>query len=718
MIKSVLSVTLFFSTIMFIDTYVSGQSTIIGWDTTFSYFAAQEEPSADWFMPKFDDSGWPVDTHTIGFGTDFQYVTISPETKSLYLRYKFTLNNPQNIRKLSYLGDYDDGYITYLNGKEILRVNVPDSVKFPAYNDITSRSHEMEYFTSYPVYGYYLDTMILDTCLVEGENVVAVHILNDSLNGSDLCSFLRLYNLTNATYNIYSIAFRFKRQYFVDSVNFPLVMIETDGYGIPYKNERVNAFMGIVDNGPGAYNKPTDSCNVYYGDISIEVRGQSSSEFPKRSYRFELKDSLENDSNVVLLGMPSNDDWILYGPFQDKAQFRNPMVFDLARRFGRYQPRTRYCEVMLNGESVGLYTLTESIKRGGNRIDIARLSPEETEGVDITGGYIMKYDKPAGRLEIVYPKPDVIVPEQRDYINGYLAEYRATLFTDYFMDPDAGFRRYIDATSLADYMIMIEFPKNCDGYMFSTYLYKDRADRNNKIIYGPVWDNDLSFGNTSFQDGASTDGWHFEHPYDHTNIYMLRMLQDTAFVHLLQARWAMARNSFLHADSIMDYIDSTVSLLAEPIARNYYVWPLIDLDIWHSNYVSVSYEDEINNIKSWIMDRLEWIDNNIGELYYEIDYYPNQIPEITREHFGFEVFPNPFSDKLTITFSSSDNIEIQMNIYDISGQLKYAERDLIEEGLSQIQVENSHIQQLVPGIYILRITSDNGFVATRKLVKH
>ena len=48
-------------------------------------------------MPEFDDSAWPVDTHTIGFGTDFQYVPISPASKSIYLRYKFNLNNPENI---------------------------------------------------------------------------------------------------------------------------------------------------------------------------------------------------------------------------------------------------------------------------------------------------------------------------------------------------------------------------------------------------------------------------------------------------------------------------------------------------------------------------------------------------------------------------------------------------------------------------------------------
>jgi hypothetical protein len=703
--------------LFFIHSRVYNQTAIINYNSNVTYFAAQEEPPSDWFMPEFDDSSWTVDTNMIGYGESMQQTTVSKETKSLYLRYKINFTNPQDIEKLSFIADYDDGYIAYLNGKEILRVNVSNTVKYPAFDDITTRSHETQYYQQYPVYGYYLDTLVLDTCLVEGENIFAVHVLNDSLNGSDLHFYLRLYDLTNMYYNLYHISNRYKRQYFIDSVDFPLVIIETDEFGIPYKNRRVDAFMGIIDNGPGAYNKPTDSCNVFYGKVSIEVRGESSSEFPKRSYRFEFKDSLDRDSNAAILGMPANDDWILFGPFQDKSQFRNPMVFDLARRFGRYQPRTRFCEVIFNGESVGLYTMIETIKRGENRIDIARLRPDETDGLDVTGGYIMKYDKPNGYFEVIYPKDDEIAPEQLDYITGFKDEYESVLFSNNFMDPYTGFRKYINDTSLADYIIMIEFPKNCDGYYFSTYLYKDRADRDNRFVYGPVWDNDLSFGNTIFQDGAFTDGWHFEYRFNHTNIYIKRMLQDREFVNLLQNRWNMARNSFLNTDSVMAYIDSSVAYLANPVARNYYVWPLIDVDIWHSNYVAISYEDEINIVKNWITDRLDWIDDNIGDIYYDVVIYTGTSPELTQSYFGFEVFPNPFNDELNITFSASSASNIRIDIFDISGQLRYSENRLLSEGLSQIQVENTYLQNLLPGIYFLIVSNGNGIVSSRKLVK-
>ncbi len=694
-----------------------GQSSFINYNSAFRYYAAQEEPATNWYQPEFNDQDWSMDTNSIGFGNESQRVTISPETKSLYLRYHFNVNTPGNVKEISFSADYDDGYIAYLNGKEILRVNIDEANKFPAYDALTYRSHETEYRKPFPVYAYYLDSLLLDSCLVEGENVVAVHVLNDSLDGSDLYFKLDLYNVTTAFYSPYMPAFRYSRKTKVDSVNFPLVLIETDEFGITYKNQRVKAQMGIIDNGSGAFNKPSDPCNVYTGSVSIEVRGQSSSEFPKRSYRFELWDEFEQDTNVSLLGMPANDDWILFAPFQDKAHFRNTMIFDLARRFGRYQPRTRYCELILNDEYKGLYLLVEKIKRSPDRLNLARLRPDEIDGNDVTGGFIIKYDKPGGSLQIVYPNEEDIVQEQIDYIMGFLESYETALFTNDFMDPVKGFRKYINDTSLIDYIIMTEFPRNCDGYMNSTYFYKDRADRDNRLTYGPMWDNDLVFGNTTFQRGDQTDGWHFEFDWGRTNIHILRMLQDRDFVELFQERWGMARASFLHTDSLMAYIDSAVNYLADPIERNYEAWPVIGDDLFSSNYISTSYENEIYNIKNWLNGRLEWLDDNIGDIYYDVDIYSSYEPAYTDSYFGFEIFPIPFTDVITIACSSSEDVDVRSEIFDLSGQLIYAEENQVQTGVSHITLNNSNIGNLTSGIYFLRILKNGELVSTRKINK-
>jgi hypothetical protein len=310
------------------------------------------------------------------------------------------------------------------------------------------------------------------------------------------------------------------------------------------------------------------------------------------------------------------------------------------------------------------------------------------------------------------------VQEQINYIETFMDEYESILFTNDFMDPAAGFRKYINDTSLVDHIIMTEFPRNCDGYMYSTYFYKDRADRDNRITYGPVWDNDLVFGNTQFQNGHLPEGWHFEFNWGRTNIHIMRMLQDRNFVELLQDRWQMARESFLHTDSIMTYIDTAVVYLADPIERNYAVWPVIDQDLFHSNYVSTSYVNEIYNIKSWIAARLQWIYDNIDQIYYDVDFYSSYEPLTEESYFGFEVYPVPFTDQLNLACSSSEQALIRVEIYDVSGKMYFSDDYFVTEGYSVISMDDSRIEALGSGFYLIRVLMDGEQVSVRKIMKN
>ncbi len=116
-------------------------------------------------------------------------------------------------------------------------------------------------------------------------------------------------------------------------------------------------------------------------------------DFPKRSFDIETDDSTGNNLNVPLLGMPAENDWVLFGPFADKSQIRNELEFNIGRKLGHYEPRSRFCEFLLNGEFLGLYELFEKIKRDSNRVNIAKLTTSDNSGINVTGGYIIKYDK-------------------------------------------------------------------------------------------------------------------------------------------------------------------------------------------------------------------------------------------------------------------------------------------------------------------------------------
>ena len=51
------------------------------------------------------------------------------------------------------------------------------------------------------------------------------------------------------------------------------------------------------------------------GQIAIGVRGRWSRRFPKRSFALELRDRDGGNRNAPLLGMPADDDWILYAAY-------------------------------------------------------------------------------------------------------------------------------------------------------------------------------------------------------------------------------------------------------------------------------------------------------------------------------------------------------------------------------------------------------------------
>jgi hypothetical protein len=105
---------------------------------------------------------------------------------------------------------------------------------------------------------------------------------------------------------------------------------------------------------------------------------------------------------------------------------------------------------------------------------------------------------------------DVLQAEQEDYLEDYFTKYDSILLSNNFADPYIGFRRYASDSSLVDFLIISEIAKNADSYIYSTYLHKDRDDEDGRMKFGPLWDYDLSFGNTHFQSGNKIDGWQWD----------------------------------------------------------------------------------------------------------------------------------------------------------------------------------------------------------------
>jgi len=375
--------------------------------------------------------------------------------------------------------------------------------------------------------------------------------------------------------------------------------------------------------------------------IGIEIRGSSSQMFDKKSYGFETWDSTNEDLNAVIGGFPEEEDWILYAPYSDKSLIRNVLIYQLSNEMGQYATKTAFYELEINQTYQGTYVFMEKIKRDKNRVDISKNKED-----DISGGYIIKIDKPTGdgdwynesfafdsqyTVEGVlgqfkntiflyeYPDADDISDLQKDYIQKYMYDFETALVSENFSSEEDGYQKYIDLDSFIDFFILNEVSKNPDGFRLSTFMHKDKGE---KLKMGPIWDFNIAFGNVDYCNGASTEGWAYKFndicPNDTWLVpfWWERFMEDPIFIKALKERWTSLRTDILSTNKILRDITMLQEYLEtnNAIQNNFSKWLVLGKYIWPNAYVGNNYTDEINYLKDWSENRLEWLDNQINSL--------------------------------------------------------------------------------------------------------
>ena len=517
------------------------------------------------------------------------------------------------------------------------------------------------------------------------------------------------------------------------SSNLPIIVINTNGQTI-VDDPKIIADMGIIFNSGNARNNLTDSFNHYNGKIGIEIRGQSSQMFPMKSYGIELRTAAGASDEKSLFGLPKEADWVLYAPYTDKTLMRNFIAYTMSREMGHWAANCRFVEVVVNGDYRGVYIFMERIKRGSGRVNIAKMGATDISGDAVTGGYIFSLDKePNGwfssyptpqsptnnrrQFSYVYPKPENIVPEQQAYLKSYVDSFENALSSSNFQDPAIGVRQFADIPSFIDYFIVNEVSRNVDGYRLSTYLNKDRNSKNRKIFAGPVWDYDLSFRNADYCSGSAVNGWAYQFnnvcPGDGAGLipfWWNRFMQDTAYTSSLRCRWKELRTGSLNETRFTKLIDSVVALLGEAQVRHFQRWQILGIYVWpNPQPIASSYSMEINYLKDWINNRLIWLDRNMpnsGACYDE--------PPLVIADFAVSISPNPIQGKAILKVQSKFNVEVQIQVTDMTGRLMGVQKAMLNTGINTISLNTGG---WASGVYNLTLTTANGNKISKRLIK-
>ncbi len=713
--------------------YLYGQTETDHWetvfyaDTLFRYATSNDgEPAANWRETSFDDHLWKEGHGGIGYG-DNDDRTVIPQCNALYYRITFNILDTSVITGASLDIDYDDAFVAYLNGIEIAR-SPGLSSPYPAWDEISTVNHEAHMYSGGKPEQFYVDKDKLRQAMSNGINVLAVEVHNSSVNSSDMSS-LTWFSVGLSVSGSYYLPVPswFTEPFYYKGSTLPLIRINTYGQRIP-NEPKIDAWMEIVDNGPGAFNGIHDSANAYNGYIGIEVRGASSSGYPQKPYSLETRDSLGDNLNVPLLGMPAENDWLLISHYNEKTFMRNPLSFNMFREMGHYSVRFRLVDVMLNGEYEGIYLFCEKIKRDKNRIHIKKLTPDDSSGINLTGGYIFKTDYVRNsydhwlsdyspidhpdydtRFVYYYPKYYNITDRQKAYLKEYVDNFQAILHQSTFADH---YRSYIDLQSFLDYFIVNEVSRNIDGYKKSRYYYKDRQDIDNKLHAGPVWDFDWAWKNIhdcSFLANTYGAGWAYKTNdcrRTDTPGWYVRLLQDPAFADDLNCRYFQLRQTILSLNHLYAFMDSIYHVVAGPQENHYKRWPILGI---HTGAPEIeapaqTYHEEVDRLKEWIRIRLEWMDANLPGSH---DNCLTGKKDVSVSPGDLRIFPNPASTHFYVEASA---IIQKVELFDI-----YGRKTLTLNPGRQYSVE-INTATLNDGLYVIKVTFPDGRTTIGKVM--
>lgn len=361
----------------------------------------------------------------------------------------------------------------------------------------------------------------------------------------------------------------------------------------------------------------------------FRIRGRSSRAFDKKGYLIKFKkNNLVDNKKVSLSGMVEDSDWALHGPFMDKTLIRNYLCYNLAGEFMEYSPNVRFCELILNGEYQGLYLLTEQVEYN----DEGRIEITETKPNLKTTSYILQLDvgtddplyalptfnyytgkngsmnKRSGLLEIKYPGK-TLTQDQKYFIENEISQFEKALVSFDSADKNFGFPAFIDINSFVDYFIINEFTMNSDAGRLSTYYYKDLRGK----LKVAVWDFNSSFNNYTLDFSKP----HFLMMTDKP--WYEYLLKDGLFVEKIIKRYRELRKTYLSDEYLLNYVDETIEYLGPAIDRNnekwrysYFGYPYLLIPKERN---PKDYEEAVTQLKEAIVERGQYLDENIETLY-------------------------------------------------------------------------------------------------------
>ncbi|MBE6307620.1 MAG: starch-binding protein [Bacteroidales bacterium] len=340
---------------------------------------------------------------------------------------------------------------------------------------------------------------------------------------------------------------------------------------------------------------------------ALEIRGRGNwtwNGFDKKPYRIKL------GSKTAIMGMNKSKHFALMANADDELSgLRNAVGYQLARMLDMpWTPEAKPVEVVLNGEYIGLYFLTETIRVDSDRVNIVEQADEETDPLAITGGWLVEIDNydtdphvritegNGERIIFTYKTPEILSKEQETFLREQMTTIDNAIYSK---DKNSTtWEEYIDLDRLVRFYIVQEILDNAESFHGSCYMHRNLGE-NEKWLFGPVWD----FGNTFRRGGGQ---FIYENPpYGQT--WIAEIAKFPRFQEKVKEIWLQLReNNF---NEIYTYIDNYVENNEAAIQADDVRWP---------DYGSQNVKGDGTTMKNNIRERVAFLAEHWGDVVQDV----------------------------------------------------------------------------------------------------
>lgn len=468
------------------------------------------------------------------------------------------------------------------------------------------------------------------------------------------------------------------------SEHIPAVFIDT----VSGSSESINSDRDYKETATITVLEPDGEISLYQPLEYVKTRGNTSYlHFDKKPYQIKFVDT------VPFLGMDEGKIWIFSANATDSTLLRNALSRDLANHLGLAQSDPGvFVDLYLNDEYVGNYYVTEKVEVKENRLSLTDLEAatenvnvhkdlssyealwtEKTKArdipydpIDITGGYLIERDfsnrfltevQEYGSYFItdaeecfILQFPSYASARQVAYINDYVQHVENAILSPDGIDPATGssYDELIDTDSFVRKYLLEEITSNYDGGVASSFFYKDSDSVDGKLYAGPIWDYDVTFGNTPFYLGNISDK-----PdkltklaaHEYTSAWFCALYEKPDFYENITDCYENEISSYLAqlTEQVLPELTDTIAASAE-----------MDRIRWQDQYLTIkskeeSPEESIAFLSNYITDRKAfldrvWIDN---EPVYQVTLYIDDAIYDAFSVFEGETLPEFPSPKLS-----------------------------------------------------------------------